>query len=108
MTVIGLTGSIASGKSLVAEVLKEKGAVLIDADVVAREVVEPGTEGWNKLRTEFGDAVLNPDGTVNRKALGNMVFASPGLLKKLNNIVHPIIEKEVIGKINLFRAPLGR
>ncbi len=104
MTVIGLTGSIASGKSLVAEVLKEKGAVLIDADVVAREVVEPGTEGWNKLRTEFGDAVLNPDGTVNRKALGNMVFASPGLLKKLNNIVHPIIEKEVIGKINLFRA----
>ena len=107
MTVIGLTGSIASGKSLVAEILKEKGAVLIDADVVAREVVEPGTEGWNQIRTEFGDAILNPDGTINRKELGNMVFASPGLLKKLNNIVHPFIIKEISREINLFRARTG-
>ncbi|WP_418792096.1 dephospho-CoA kinase [Phosphitispora sp. TUW77] len=104
MTVIGLTGSIASGKSLVAAVLKEKGAVVIDADIVAREVVEPGTEGWNKLRTEFGDDILNLDGSINRKALGNMVFARSDSLKRLNNILHPIIVKEISGKINLFRA----
>ncbi len=107
MTVIGLTGNIASGKSLVAEVLKEKDALIIDADVVAREVVEPGTEGWNKLRSEFGDDILNSDGTVNRKTLGDTVFANPVLLKKLNNIVHPIIIKEINDKIDSFRAGGG-
>lgn len=99
MSVIGLTGGIASGKSLVSAILRQLGAQIVDADEVARLVVEPGTAGLDEIREAFGDSVLNPDGTLNRKALGAIVFADPDRLKQLNAITHPKIisytEKEI-------------
>ncbi len=103
MPVIGLTGSIASGKSLVTEILKDLGAQVVDADVVAREAVEPGSEGWRQVVAAFGEGVLKRDGTINRKLLGERVFKDPGLRTKLNNITHPIIIKEIRERIDRFR-----
>ena len=89
MQVIALTGGIASGKSLVADRLRELGAVLVDADVLAREAVAPGTAGLARIAAEFGDAVLGPDGALDRPALGALVFGHPERLAALNAIVHP-------------------
>ncbi len=86
---IGLTGGIASGKSTVARRLVRHGAVHIDADDLAREVVRPGTSGLAKIAAAFGDAVLLPDGSLNRAALGAVVFSDPEALDRLNAIVHP-------------------
>jgi dephospho-CoA kinase len=103
MSVIGLTGGIASGKSLVSAILRQLGAKVVDADEVARLVVEPGTAGWEEIRQVFGDKILNPDGTINRKALGTIVFADPGQLKKLNEITHPQVYKYFQNEIDNFR-----
>ncbi|TDM38503.1 dephospho-CoA kinase [Macrococcoides canis] len=92
MTVIGLTGGIASGKSTVANYLKENGFVVIDADVAARKAVEKGTEGLRKV-TEAFPGVLNEDGTLNRKALGTIIFNDKAQRDKLNQIVHPIVRR---------------
>ena len=86
---VGLTGGIGSGKSEVARRLAEHGAVLIDADVAAREVVVPGSPGLARIAAAFGDSVLRPDGSLNRERLGEIVFGDPGLRAKLNEIVHP-------------------
>jgi len=91
MEVIGLTGGIASGKSTVAARLRERGVPIIDADQVAREVVEPGEPSLDNLRRTFGDEILNPDGSLDRKALGAIVFADPQKLMALNAITHPAI-----------------
>jgi dephospho-CoA kinase len=91
MLKIGLTGGIASGKSVVAMRLKERGAVLVDADALAREVVEPGTEGLNRVVAEFGRDVLGADGRLDRPKLGALVFGDPGRLAALNGIVHPLV-----------------
>ncbi len=88
---IGLTGGIGAGKSTVAERLRELGATVIDADRLAREVVEPGTPGLAAVTEEFGPGVLRPDGRLDRPALGRIVFADPGRLAALNAIVHPLI-----------------
>ena len=88
---VGLTGGIGSGKSEVARRLAEHGAVLIDADVAARQVVEPGSPGLAQVAATFGDEVLRPDGSLNRERLGEIVFADPGLRAKLNAIVHPLV-----------------
>ena len=88
---IGLTGGIASGKSTVARRLVEHGAVHIDADHLARVVVEPGTDGLAQIRRSFGDGVLNGDGSLNRAALGAIVFGDPAALGRLNSIVHPAV-----------------
>ena len=88
---VGLTGGIGSGKSEVARRLAEHGAVLIDADVAAREVVMPGSPGLAQVAATFGDEVLRPDGSLNRERLGEIVFADPGLRAKLNAIVHPLV-----------------
>jgi dephospho-CoA kinase len=90
---VGLTGGIGSGKSEVARRLAEHGAVLIDADVAAREVVEPGSPGLARIAAAFGDEVLRPDGSLNRERLGEIVFADPGLRGKLNAIVHPLVRE---------------
>jgi dephospho-CoA kinase len=90
---VGLTGGIGSGKSEVARRLAEHGAVLIDADVAAREVVEPGSPGLAQVAVAFGDEVLRPDGSLNRERLGEIVFADPGLRAKLNAIVHPLVRQ---------------
>ena len=88
---VGLTGSIAVGKSFVLGVLRELGARTIDADAVAREVVEPGTAGLNAVVAEFGPEILKPDGSLNRAGLGSIVFADAAKRQKLNSILHPFI-----------------
>jgi len=102
MPVIGLTGGVASGKSTVSRMLSELGAHIIDADLIARQVVEPGREAWKEIADAFGAGVLNPDRTINRKALGSIVFNDPEALNRLNKIVHPRViaeENEQIGEI---------
>jgi dephospho-CoA kinase len=88
---IGLTGGIASGKSVAASRLKERGAVLVDADALAREVVEPGTEGLQRIVAEFGAGVLDRNGRLERPKLGALVFGNPERLAVLNGIVHPLV-----------------
>lgn len=86
---VGLTGGIGAGKSEVSRRLAAQGAVVIDADAVAREVVEPGTAGLAEVIGAFGTGVLAPDGTLDRKRLGDIVFADASLRAKLNSIIHP-------------------
>jgi dephospho-CoA kinase len=85
----GLTGAIASGKSLAADVLAGLGAVVVDADLLAREVVEPGTDGLREVVARFGPGVLGPDGRLDRPALGRVVFADAAARRDLERIVHP-------------------
>jgi dephospho-CoA kinase len=88
---VGLTGSIGVGKSFVASVFEELGCHVVDADQTAREVVMPGTTGLKALTEAFGEEVLNPDGTLNRKQLGAVVFADDSQRQRLNHILHPFI-----------------
>jgi dephospho-CoA kinase len=90
---VGLTGGIGSGKSEVARRLVAHGAVLIDADVAAREVVVPGSRGLKRIVVAFGDEVLSPDGSLDRARLGEIVFKDPELRAKLNAIVHPLVRQ---------------
>ena len=90
---IGLTGGIGSGKSTVARLLAERGAVVVDADAIAREVVEPGTPGLAAVVATFGEDVLTPDGALDRPALGAVVFADPDARERLNAIVHPLVRE---------------
>lgn len=92
---LGLTGGIATGKSTVSEMLRERGSVLVDADQVARVVVEPGTEGLNKVVERFGKEVLRPDGRLNREALGKLIFTDPTARTDLNHLLHPLIMNEM-------------
>ena len=89
MTRVGLTGGVASGKSTVSAILAELGAVVIDADLLAREVVAPGTEGIAAVVEEFGPDVLGPDGGLDRPRLGALVFADPERRRALESIIHP-------------------
>jgi dephospho-CoA kinase len=89
---VGLTGGIGAGKSTVARLLAERGAVVIDADQLAREVVEPGTEGLAEVARAFGPSVISPDGTLDRSALARVVFADAAKLRELNAIVHPRVQ----------------
>jgi dephospho-CoA kinase len=88
---IGLTGGIATGKSTAARLLTERGAILIDLDGIAREVVEPGQPSLARIAERFGQAVLNEDGSLNRKKLGSIIFADPAERKALEQILHPAI-----------------
>ncbi|MBD0737969.1 dephospho-CoA kinase [Streptomyces sp. CBMA29] len=88
---VGLTGGIGSGKSSVAKLLVAHGAILVDADRIAREVVEPGTDGLAAVTAEFGPEVLAADGTLDRPKLGAIVFADEARRKALNAIVHPLV-----------------
>ncbi len=91
---VGLTGGVASGKSVVAAKLAQLGAVVIDADALARVVVEPGTPGLAAIRNSFGEQMLAENGTLNRAALGALVFADDAAREKLNSILHPLIRAE--------------
>lgn len=88
---IGLTGGIGAGKSTVAGRLRELGATIVDADLLAREVVAPGTPGLAAVRDAFGPGVLLPSGELDRPALGRIVFADPEQLARLNAVVHPLV-----------------
>ena len=89
--VIGLTGNIATGKSTVLEYLAQLGAYIIDADKLAHESMTPGGPAYRAVVTEFGPPILNPDQSINRKALGKIVFTNADLLNKLEQIVHPAV-----------------
>ncbi|MER6269874.1 dephospho-CoA kinase [Streptomyces sp. NPDC001797] len=91
MLKVGLTGGIGAGKSEVSRLLVEHGAVLIDADRIAREVVAPGTPGLAAVTEAFGPEVLAADGSLDRPGLGSIVFADPARLAVLNSIVHPLV-----------------
>ncbi|MED7954189.1 dephospho-CoA kinase [Kitasatospora sp. NPDC058201] len=91
MLKIGLTGGIGAGKSEVSRLLAAHGAVIVDSDVIAREVVAPGTGGLKAVAAEFGAGVLAADGSLDRPALGAIVFADPERLAALNAIVHPLV-----------------
>jgi dephospho-CoA kinase len=96
---VGLTGGIASGKSTVSAMLAERGAEIVDADRIAREVVMPGTHAWCKIREHFGPEVFFPDGSIDRQALGNIVFADNSKLALLNEITHPEIFKHIAERL---------
>lgn len=100
MLAVGLTGGIGAGKSAVADLLVRKGAVLIDADVVAREVVAPGGPAYQPLLERFGPGILADDGTVDRPALAAAAFGDPGALADLNAITHPAIGLRMIERRN--------
>ena len=94
MTVrVGLTGGVASGKSTVSSILAELGAVIIDADLIAREVVARGTPGLDAVVAEFGPGLLTPDGELDRPAMGALVFGDPDARKRLEAIIHPLVHR---------------
>lgn len=114
MPVIGLAGGIASGKSTVGKLLRKKGALVIDADAVAHEIVEPGWPALAEIRERFGDEVIAADGSLDRAALGRIVFDDPQARHDLNEIMHPRIYEEIQrrirgqkrGRIMVFEAAL--
>jgi dephospho-CoA kinase len=91
LMIIGLTGTIGSGKSTVSEHLKSLGALVLDADIISRQVVELGTTGLEQIIALFGGSVINPDGTLNRKAMAKLVFADEEKRLLLNSIIHPAV-----------------
>lgn len=93
--ILGITGGIASGKSSVSAFLKKLGYPIIDADVVAREVVEPGEAAYLEIVKTFGDSILLPEGGINRAKLGDLIFGSEEKRLKLNSIVHPAVRKRM-------------
>ena len=95
MYLVALTGGIAAGKSTVASEFARLGATVIDADMVAREVVSTGTDALNKIRETFGDLVIGASGELDRAALGGIVFGNPVALQQLNEIVHPAVRLRV-------------
>jgi len=95
MLIVGLTGGVASGKTAVSEVLKEGGADIIDADQIARELVQPHGPAWNELVRTFGEEILQGDGSIDRKKLADRVFVDPNQRKLLNQILHPLITEEM-------------
>jgi len=95
MLIVGLTGGVASGKTAISQVLKEEGAYIIDADQIARELVQPHKPAWNELIRAFGQEILREDGSIHRKKLAEKVFANPEQRKLLNQILHPRIREEM-------------
>jgi dephospho-CoA kinase len=93
MLLVGLTGNVASGKSTVSQMLSERGATIIDADILARRAVEPGTPAHRRIVDRWGNAVLGPDGHLDRAALRRIVFSDAEELERLNAIVHPEVER---------------
>ncbi|MGI6317133.1 MAG: dephospho-CoA kinase [Firmicutes bacterium] len=117
MNVIGLTGGIACGKSTVAGMLVQKGALVIDADQLAREAVEPGEQAWKEIIQWLGDTVAGEDGSLDRKKIASIVFKDEKSLAKLNSIIHPRVlelfyqrsselEKELPGRLLVWDIPL--
>ena len=103
MRVIGLTGSIGSGKSSVAQFLSEMGAVVIDADKLGHEVFKPENPAWREVIDTFGNEILTPSNEIDRRKLGAIVFNNPERLKRLNRIMHPRILEVVKAKLEELR-----
>jgi len=103
MKVIGLTGGIAAGKTTVSAMLRELGAVILDADNIAHELMAPYQPAWYKICQHFGEEYILPDGKINRQKLGRLVFSNPSALKELNAIIHPIIKDYIEKEIEKLR-----
>ena len=99
MLLVGLTGGIASGKSTVSAMLAERGAEIVDADLIARQVVMPGTQAWHKIRDHFGPGILRPDGAIDRQVLADIVFQDKAKLALLNEITHPEIFERIAERL---------
>ncbi len=99
--IFGLTGGIATGKSTVSAMLRQRGAVIVDADYWAREVVKPGSEGLEMIRRQFGDAYLHPDGTLNREKMASLVFSDEEARRRLNAITHPLIRQKMDEQVQM-------
>jgi dephospho-CoA kinase len=104
MRVVGLTGGIGTGKSTVAEMLREEGIAVVDADRLAREVTEPGNPAHTAILAAFGPEVLLPDGRIDRKRLGDIVFASPARRARLEEITHPRIREAIDAAVSRLAA----
>ncbi|MDD6892648.1 MAG: dephospho-CoA kinase [Lactobacillus sp.] len=101
--VIGLTGGIASGKSTISSILKAVGWPVIDADLIARQIVMPGSKGLEQIVNRFGPQMLNSDGTLDRKKLGKTVFDDPKKLSDLDKIEHPLIQEAINSQLDEFK-----
>lgn len=99
MILVGLTGGIGSGKSTVSRMLAERGAVIIDADAITRELQQPGQPVLAAMVERFGEGILNPDGTLNRAEMARIAFSDPEALADLNRIVHPAVGAETARRI---------
>lgn len=99
MVVVGLTGGIGAGKSTVSAALAERGAVVIDADAITREIQEPGTEVFDAMVERFGERIVGPDGRLDRPAVADIVFADADALADLNAIVHPAVGAEIARRL---------
>jgi dephospho-CoA kinase len=100
---IGLTGGIASGKSIVSSIFKELGAYVIDADRISRDVMVPGSEIYKKVVNVFGEGILKDDQTIDRKKLGDMIFGNPEKIALLNECTHPEIFREIDRRVKEIR-----
>lgn len=103
---IGLTGGIATGKSSVSQLIRMHGIPVLDADLIARQVVEPQTKGLEKLSAYFGESILQSNGTLNRQALAKRIFDNPLEREKLNQLLHPLIESEMDQQIDKLNASI--
>jgi dephospho-CoA kinase len=104
MFLVGLTGGIASGKSTISSMLERLGAEILDADLIAREVVEPGTKGLDQVVLNFGKRVLNSDGSLSRETLASLVFGNDAERLKLEAILHPLIQEQTVSRIAASKA----
>ena len=104
MLVIGLTGSIGTGKSEVAHLLQSLGAVIIDADLVGHEAYKPNTESWREVVEAFGEDIVQPNGEIDRRKLGAIVFSKPEQLARLNGIMHPRMARMVAEELDRLRC----
>jgi dephospho-CoA kinase len=100
MLIVGLTGGIASGKTVVSQALGEEGAHIIDTDQIAREMVQPHTPAWEEMRRVFGEEIFGRDGFIDRKKLAHQVFTDPERRDRLNRILHPRIKEEMDRRIS--------
>ncbi len=103
VTVLGITGGIATGKSTVDAFLREKQLPIVDSDAIAHQLLAPGAAGWVNVKTTFGEQFLNADQTINRAALGRYVFTNPEALAKLNALNHPLIYAEIKRQVAVYR-----
>jgi len=105
MLVIGLTGGIGSGKTTVSDLFSALGVPIIDTDVIARQLVQPGQQALSDISAWFGNDVLNPDGSLNRSKLGDMTFTNSETRKKLEAILHPRIREQVTRQLQQLQSP---
>lgn len=101
--VIGITGGISTGKSTVTNILRDKGYIVVDADAISRKTLDVGTDAYNEVVSVFGKGMLNGDGSVDRIALGNLIFKDQKLREELNSITHPYILKQIRTELDHYK-----